>query len=93
VEQKVFHITSINTCVIKFSFKCVFSIRKKTQVNKIDALKEIIRAWGMNPEQFLTRDALAEGATTHKNPEDLENHQLTILSQQLKDLICKDAAV
>ena len=47
----------------------------------------------MNPEQFLTRDALAEGAITHKNQEELENHQLTILSQQLKELIRKDAAV
>jgi hypothetical protein len=69
------------------------AIIKKTQVNKIDALKEIIRAWGMNPEQLLTRDALAEGATTHRNIDDLENHQLTILSQQLKELIRQDAAV
>jgi hypothetical protein len=46
----------------------------------------------MNPEQ-LTRDALAEGATTHRNQDDLENHQLTILSQQLKELIRQDAAV
>jgi hypothetical protein len=47
----------------------------------------------MNPEQLLTRDALAKGATTHKNQDDLENHQLTILSRQLKDLIRQDAAV
>ena len=46
---------------------------------------------GMNPEQYLTKDALAEGATTHKNPQDLENHQLTILSQQLKELIRQEA--
>src|SRR5665647_1413719 len=39
------------------------AIRRKTQVNKVEALKEIIRAWGMNPEQMLTRDALSEGAT------------------------------
>jgi hypothetical protein len=35
------------------------SIRPKTRVSKIDALKEIIRAWGLNPEEILTRDALA----------------------------------
>ncbi len=67
------------------------AIRKKTHVSKIDALKEIIRAWGMNPEQVLARDALSEGAITHKNPEDLENHQLKVLSNQLKQLIREEA--
>jgi site-specific recombinase XerD len=56
------------------------AIRQKTQVSKIEALKEIIRAWRMTPEQVLTRDALAEGATTYKSQEDFENHQLAILS-------------
>jgi hypothetical protein len=60
------------------------AIRRKTQVSKLEALKEIIRAWGMNPEQLLSRDALAEGAITHRNAEDLENRQLTILSNQLR---------
>ena len=69
------------------------AIRRKTQVSKVEALKEIIRAWGMNPEQLLTRDALAEGATTTKNQEDIENRQLNILSEQLKHLIRKEAAV
>ena len=35
------------------------SIRPKTRLGKIEALKEIIRAWGMNPEEILTRKALA----------------------------------
>ena len=39
------------------------------QVNKIDVLKEIIRAWGMNPEQFLTKDVLAEGGARQKSQE------------------------
>jgi site-specific recombinase XerD len=69
------------------------AIRRKTQVSKVEALKEIIRAWGMNPEQILTRDALNEGAATHKSPEDLENHQLAILSNQLKQLIRQEATV
>ena len=69
------------------------AIRPKTRINKVDALKEIIRAWGMNPEQLLSRDALAEGAITHKNAEDLENRQLTILSNQLKQLIQQAATV
>ena len=69
------------------------AIRTKTQVSKVEALKEIIRAWGMNPEQYLTRDAIAEGATTKRNQNELENHQLTILSQQLKELIRRKTAV
>ena len=69
------------------------AIRKKTQVNKVDALKEIIRAWGMNPEQLLAREALAEGAITHQNPNDFENHELQILRAQLKELITKEATV
>jgi site-specific recombinase XerD len=67
------------------------SIKPKTQVSKIDALKEIIRAWGMNPEQVLARDALAEGATSYKNQEDLENHQLSILANQIKELVQQSA--
>ena len=63
------------------------SIRPKTQVNKVEALKEIIRAWGMNPEQLLTTNALAEGAITYTNSTDIENHQLVLLSNQLKELI------
>jgi site-specific recombinase XerD len=69
------------------------AIKQKTQINQIDALKEIIRAMGMNPEQLLTRDALSDGAITHINSNDLENHQLQILSNQLKRLIRQEAAV
>jgi hypothetical protein len=47
----------------------------------------------LNPEQLLARDALAEGATTPKNQADFENRQLTILSEQLKQLIRQEAAV
>jgi len=35
------------------------SVRPRTRVSKIDALKEIIRAWGMNPEELLTKQALS----------------------------------
>lgn len=34
------------------------NIKPKTRISKIDALREIIRAWGLNPEEILTRDAL-----------------------------------
>ena len=63
------------------------SIKPKTQVSKVEALKEIIRAWGLNPEQLLTRDALAEGAITYTNQTDIENHHLIVLSNHIKELI------
>ena len=69
------------------------SIRKKTQISKIDTLKEMIRALGMNPEQMLTKDALSQGAATYKNAEDLQNYQLQMLSQQLRQLIHQEASV
>ncbi len=68
------------------------AIRPKTQVSKVEALKEIIRAWGMNPEQLLAREALAQGATTEKQ-EDLADQQLAVLRQQLKKLIKEETAV
>jgi len=69
------------------------SIKPRTKVSKIDALKEIIRAWGMNPEQLLAKDALEQSAITMKNPEEYENHQLSILTSQLKQLIKQEVAV
>jgi len=69
------------------------AIKQKTQINQIDALKEIIRAMGMNPEQTLARDALSDGAITHKSSTDFENHQLQILSNQLKQIIRQEATV
>jgi site-specific recombinase XerD len=66
------------------------SIRPKTHVNKIEALKEMIRAMGMNPEAVLTRDALVQGATTTQNGED---RQILVLRQQLKELILAKASV
>jgi hypothetical protein len=68
------------------------AIRPKTRINKVDALKEIIRAWGMNPEQLLAREALTQGATTNINSADFENQQLSFLANQLKELIKREAS-
>jgi len=67
--------------------------KPKTKVSKIEAIKEIIRAWGLNPEQILTREALTQGAAFHISPEELENHQLTVLSRSLKQLIHEETVV
>jgi hypothetical protein len=47
----------------------------------------------MNPEQLLAKEAFADGATTYKNPDDYENHKLSILSNQLKQLNTKGGSV
>jgi len=55
------------------------TIRTKFKVNKFDALKEIIRTWETNPEQLLTRKALADGAITKQ--EDITDRQMAVLGQ------------
>ena len=65
------------------------AIRPKTKVNKIEQLKEIIRAWGENPEELLTKDALLRGNITETAGQ-TEMHQLSTLAEQLKQLIRKE---
>ena len=67
------------------------SIKPKTRISKIDALKEIVRAWGLNPEQVLTREALTQGAATVIGAETRENHDLQVLSRNLRALIREEA--
>jgi site-specific recombinase XerD len=66
------------------------SIRPKTRVSKIDALKEIIRAWGLNPEEILTKEALARPNATIINREQLEERQIHQLSVALKQELLKE---
>jgi hypothetical protein len=61
------------------------SVRPRTRVSKIDALKEIIRAWGMNPEELLTKQALSSPHTTYADPTARENDQIRALSAALRD--------
>ncbi len=68
------------------------AIRPKTQVNRIEQLKEIIRAWGENPEELLNKNALLRGNITEL-PEQVQNHQLSVLASQLKELIRREVRV
>ncbi len=65
------------------------AIRSKTEVNRIDQLKEIIRAWGGNPEEILTKDAMFRGNITEKIDQ-TQNHQLSLLAEYLKELFRKE---
>ncbi|MEA2089343.1 MAG: site-specific integrase [Thermoproteota archaeon] len=66
------------------------SIKPKTRVSKIDALKEIIRAWGMNPEQILAKEALSQPHRTYTTPHEREEHQVKTLALALKETIKKE---
>jgi integrase len=66
------------------------SIKPKTRVSKIDALKEIIRAWGMNPEEILTRQALTEPHRTIIDRNQMEQSQIQQLSIALKQQLLKE---
>jgi hypothetical protein len=47
---------------------------------------------GENPEEILSKDALMRGNITEL-PELYQNHQLSILAQQLKQLILREVRV
>jgi hypothetical protein len=66
------------------------SIRPKTQASKIEVLKEMIRAWGLNPEEVLTREALTRPYTTYVDPKSCEEEQVKSLSVALKDIMRKE---
>jgi hypothetical protein len=65
-------------------------IKPKTRLSKIEALKEIIRAWGLNPEEILTRNALTEPHRTVVDHSQLENSQLAQLATALRQQMLKE---
>jgi integrase len=66
------------------------SIQAKTKVSKIDALKEIIRAWGLNPEEILTKEASASANATVIGQDRFEDNQIRQLSVALKHQMLKE---
>ena len=67
------------------------AIRPKTKVNKMEQLKEIIRSWGENPEEILSKDALLRGNISETKGE-FENHQLSLLAESLKQAIKREVS-
>ena len=63
------------------------TIRPKTKISKIDQLKLIIEAWGMNPNEVLSREALTMPHTTLVDP---EQEKIKALNQALKQAIIKE---
>ena len=65
------------------------AIRPKTKLNRIDQLKEIIRAWGENPEEILSKEAYVRSNIT-ETTDDRQCHQLSILAEELKGIIRRE---
>lgn len=63
------------------------SITPKTQLSKIEALKQIVQAWGMNPDEVLTREAMTQ---PHRTYVDGSDDQIKTLSNTLKDIMRKE---
>lgn len=63
------------------------SIRPKTKQSKLEQLKLIIEAWGMNPHEILTKEALSR---PHRTIIDPEEAQIDTLNQTLKQAIIKE---
>ena len=57
------------------------------KLTKIEQLKIIIEAWGMTPNDILTKDALA---MPHRTVIDLEQSKMDILNQALKQAIIEE---
>jgi integrase len=66
---------------------CGLSIRPKAKISKIDQLKLIIEAWGLNPNEILSRDALT---MPHATVVDAEQEKIEVLNQALKQAIIKE---
>ncbi len=62
------------------------SVRSRTKMSKIEQLKIIIEAWGMKPNEILTKEALSRPHRTIVDPE----HQINALNQALKQAILKE---
>ncbi len=66
------------------------SIRPRSHYSKIDMLKEMMRAWGLEPEKILTSEALAEPHRAYANPADWEKEEVRLLGVALRDSIKKE---
>lgn len=66
------------------------SIRPRSDYTKIDMLKELMRAWGLEPEKILTGEALSEPHRTYVSPEEREKEEIRLLGLALRDSLKKE---
>jgi integrase len=63
------------------------SIRPKTRLSKLDQLKIFVESLGFDPNEVLSKDALA---IPHRTVIDPEQRKIDVLNQTLKDAIIKE---
>lgn len=66
------------------------SIRTKTQVSKIEMLKQVAKAWGLDPERILTKEAMAYPSATYASPIIRDRKQAQALTAALKEAVKRD---
>jgi hypothetical protein len=63
------------------------SIRPKTKVSRIEMLKGIVRAWGMDPEKILVKEALMEPHRVMVSAIDREEEEVKTPSRALREML------
>jgi site-specific recombinase XerD len=66
------------------------SIRPKTGVARLEMLRQMVSAWGMDPDKVLVKEAFAEPHRVFVLPQDREEDQVKILSRALKEAMRKE---
>jgi len=66
------------------------SIRPKTKATRLEMLKQIVRAWGMDPDKVLMKEAFVEPHRTIIPQSGYEEVQIKALSQALKEMMRKE---
>jgi len=69
------------------------SIRPKSQVSKVEMVKEFIRGLGMNPEEILTKQTLAEPHRTYATGQEREEGQIRTLCLAFKETLKKELCI
>jgi len=65
-------------------------IKPKTKPSRIEMLKEMVRALGLNPEEILAKEALTKPYTTVIDQSQLKQNQLHQLTIALKQQMLKE---
>jgi hypothetical protein len=63
------------------------AIKPSTSHTKLDMLKELMRAWGLEPGKILTREALAEPHRAYASTGDRKKEEIRLLGLALQDSI------
>ncbi len=65
-------------------------IKPKTQLSKIEMLKEVARAWGLDPEKILTKEAQAFPHRTYASPLERDEDHGRTLAEALRETVKKE---